>query len=409
MDFQNFIQTISGRFGDIVPGVIGALAVLLIGILVAVGVKKIVLALFKKTSIDENVGKHINSGVRLDQFIAKLAYYLVMLFVMLIVLDILGVQNVLEPLKNMLNEFLAYLPNIVAAGIIGYVGYILSTIVSSATGFISEKAEVFASKQGISTGADLSEIIRKVVFVIVFIPILIIAFDTLGIKVISEPAKEMLSSLLNAIPNILAAGLIIAVFYFVGKYVVNLLVSLMSSMNVDSYAANMGIANILGNLSLSKMIGNIVFALLMFAGIVTASEKLELTALTDLLNNLYGITGNILFGLIILMIGNFVSKFAADAISKSEEDAWLASIVRFTLLGLFLAMGLSTMGIGENIVNLAFGLTLGAVAVAFALSFGLGGREAAGKHMDSFLTDLRKPKSSSNETVTRVIRKETTK
>jgi len=43
------------------------------------------------------------------------------------------------------------------------------------------------------------------------------------------------------------------------------------------------------------------------------------------------------------------------------------------------------MGIADDIVQLAFGLTLGAVAVAFALSFGLGGREAAGKQMEQFL------------------------
>ena len=47
------------------------------------------------------------------------------------------------------------------------------------------------------------------------------------------------------------------------------------------------------------------------------------------------------------------------------------------------------MGIADDIVNLAFGLTLGALAVAFALSFGLGGREAAGKQMEAFLSKFR--------------------
>ena len=48
------------------------------------------------------------------------------------------------------------------------------------------------------------------------------------------------------------------------------------------------------------------------------------------------------------------------------------------------------MGIAENIVNMAFGLTLGAAAVAFALSFGLGGREAAGKQMERFFDKMNK-------------------
>ena len=67
----------------------------------------------------------------------------------------------------------------------------------------------------------------------------------------------------------------------------------------------------------------------------------------------------------------------------------MASVVRFAIMGIFLAFALHTMGIAESIVNLAFGLTLGAIAVAFALSFGLGGREAAGKQMEHFFNDMR--------------------
>jgi len=52
-------------------------------------------------------------------------------------------------------------------------------------------------------------------------------------------------------------------------------------------------------------------------------------------------------------------------------------------------MGLRAMGIADDIVNLAFGLTLGAVAIAFALSFGLGGREAAGRQMEHWFSKLR--------------------
>jgi hypothetical protein len=68
---------------------------------------------------------------------------------------------------------------------------------------------------------------------------------------------------------------------------------------------------------------------------------------------------------------------------------FLAGMARYTILALVLAMGLRAMGIADDIVDLAFGLTLGAVAVAVALSFGLGGREAAGKQMDIWLARLR--------------------
>ena len=66
--------------------------------------------------------------------------------------------------------------------------------------------------------------------------------------------------------------------------------------------------------------------------------------------------------------------------TKSNNNSFIASIVRWASLALFIAIALRTMGIANEIVELAFGLILGALAVAFALSYGLGGREAAGEH-----------------------------
>ena len=77
------------------------------------------------------------------------------------------------------------------------------------------------------------------------------------------------------------------------------------------------------------------------------------------------------------------------------------AVARGAILGLVLAMGLRAMGIADDIVNLAFGLTLGAVAVALALSFGLGGREAAGRQMEYWLARLRDAPPSKTDDRTR--------
>ena len=58
-------------------------------------------------------------------------------------------------------------------------------------------------------------------------------------------------------------------------------------------------------------------------------------------------------------------------------------------MGVVFAMGLGAMEVAPRIVEAAFILTLGAVAVAIALSFGLGGREAAGKQMEYLLARMR--------------------
>jgi hypothetical protein len=88
----------------------------------------------------------------------------------------------------------------------------------------------------------------------------------------------------------------------------------------------------------------------------------------------------VLLGLVIFVVGYWLANLAATAIQRANRDdsVGLARIAKVAILGLVIAMGLRAMGVADDIVNLAFGLVLGAVAVAVALAFGLGGREAAG-------------------------------
>lgn len=98
-----------------------------------------------------------------------------------------------------------------------------------------------------------------------------------------------------------------------------------------------------------------------------------------------------LLGTGIIAVGFWLSNLAHTAILRAQGDAarTVAGVVRFAILGLVVAMGLRAMGLANDIVNLAFGLTLGSVAAALALSFGLGGREAAGRQMEYWLSRLR--------------------
>lgn len=101
-----------------------------------------------------------------------------------------------------------------------------------------------------------------------------------------------------------------------------------------------------------------------------------------------------LLGAIFLTIGFWLASLAHQAILRASDGAavGMAGITRYAILGLVLAMGLSAMGIADDIVNMAFALVFGAVAVVIALSFGLGGREAAGRQMEHWLSRLRKDK-----------------
>lgn len=160
---------------------------------------------------------------------------------------------------------------------------------------------------------------------------------------------------------------------------------LLTKMNLDTFVEKVYLKELLGNMSLSNVIAKIVYFFIITFGLLTAIEKLEFAQLTSILDTITNLSGKILFGLVIILIGNFISVLAKNALSKSDNNAFVASVIRVAVLAIFLAMGLKTMGMADDIVNLAFGITLGTVALTVVISFGVGGREAAGKQMEKIL------------------------
>ncbi len=386
---KNVVADITAVFGPF-SKYAGAILIILIGWIVAGIAKRVIISLFKKTTFDEKLADKLDLKMNLAKFLAKLVYYLIFIYALVMALEALGLTTALDPIKNLFTQITNYLPNIIGAGVIGFAGYLIASLVSESVGFVSEGIESFGARMNLSANVSLTKILKQVVFIIIFVPLLVTALDYLNMDAISDPAKEMFGTLLNSIPNILTAAIILAVTYFVGKYVIELLVNLLRSLGTDGYAETLGIDSIIGdNTSLSRLLGNLAFFFIMFTGVIAAVDKLEFGQVSELLTNVMGITGKIFFGLLILVLGNWIANVATRTLAASEENAWIASVARYAIIALFLAMGLSTMGIGGNIINLAFGLTLGAVAVAFALAFGLGGREAAGTHFDHFLKKVR--------------------
>lgn len=373
------------------PVALAAAIILIIGIVLAGLLRKGAAFLFSKLKIDERVNRERENKLSVESPASTFIYYLALLYVLLLVLNILGVESVLQPLQDMFNEFVGYIPNIIAAGVIAFAGYIIARILSVVVGTAAKGLDALSSKLNLSSNLSLSKLAQQLVFLFIFVPILIVALDALEMAAISEPATGMLDQLMAAIPNIIAAAITLGVFFVVGKFVVSMLVELLKNLGADKLPEKLGLKNIIGDdFSLSKLSGNVAFFFIMFGAVISALDKLDMPQIVGVLQGLLVLAGQILLGLVILAVGNFFANLAYKLLSKSEGSAIIASVARYAILALVLAIGLHAMGIAEDIVLLAFGLSLGSIAVAVALSFGLGGREAAGKHMEYLLSKFRK-------------------
>ncbi len=390
---RNELEHIAERIGDFLPDLLGALLVLLVGWLIAKGIKALIVKLLKRTHWDEKVLARTSVGDS-NVFIANIFYYVIMIIVIMVVLEILGVNQVLTPLENMVGEFLGFIPNLIGAILIAFIGYLLAKFVSNLINITGGFLDRMVDKTGFKDTTQIIDIIRKVVFIIIFIPFLIQAFNALELDAISGPANDILTDFTNLIGEIIIAAVILIIFIWGGRYLANFLEDLFKSLGLDRAAEKIQIHNMIGaNQSLSKIVANLVYFFLVFFGIITAVNILGLDQLSETLDQILEVTGQIIFGLIILAVGNYISLVIYNTMSKTRSNNFIASVVRWASLALFLAIALRTMGIANEIVELAFGLILGAIAVAVALSYGLGGRDAAGEHFKEIIQKFKDDKS----------------
>lgn len=388
------IYSVSGPFSAMitqvlvfVPNLIAAAVVALVGWIIARLVRAGFSNVLARTQLDEKLSSEV--GVRpLSENIADIVYWLILLLFLPIVLSILGLTGLLLPVQNMLNDAVGYLPNIFIAGVIVFVGYILAKIVRGIVeGLVNSIGlQQQAQKIGLFKQSNLGRVLGSFVFALVMITALIVAFEALGIETISQPATSMLNEIMYAIPNIIAAGLILIIAYVVSRFIANLVQDILAGTGVDDIPAKFDLQRFLGSTKVSHVVAVLIVFFTMLFAVSEAANRLGFEQISNLIAMFIAFGANILLGAVILVIGFWLANIVANVVQRGEYNSsrWLGNLVRVLIMGLVLAMGLRAMGIADSIVNLAFGLTLGAVAVAFALAFGLGGRQPA----ERVLTDL---------------------
>ncbi len=380
---------------EYLPRIFAGLILLAIAWGIATLVRLVATKALATTKLDEKLSAA--AGMQpMSNNVGNMLFWIIILMFLPALLSTFELNGLLSPVQGMVNEFLSMLPNIFAAGVIALVGWIVAKILRGLVTNILATSGI----DNISKAVDLddknviklSNVVGMLVFIFVFIPTLIAALDALQMSAISQPASNMLSMMFEAVPNILAAAVILTITYYVAKFLSVLVVNLLTSIGFNELPATLGCADTFTKKSTaSDLIGKILIFFAMLFATVEAANRLGFSEVSDIVSIFIQFGGDILLGSVILIVGFWLANLAYRAIDRAsgKESTGLANIARIAIIGLVVAMGLRAMGIADDIVNMAFGLTLGSVAVAVALAFGLGGREAAGKQLEYWFKKMR--------------------
>jgi Conserved TM helix len=323
------------------------------------------------------------SGESVGEALGKIVSLLIWLLGMIAILQRLGLDNVIKPLQTLLDNIMAFIPNIIGAGVILFVGLVVARLVKQLieTTLSTINLDGWAARGGIDkvTGSNtISKTIATICYVVVIIPIAIAALQALQISSISDPATQVLQTVLNVIPLLIGAALLLGLGYFLGGWVSGLLEELLSSLGFDRTIQSTGLIS--AKVSPSKIAGSVAMIGIMLFLAIAATRMLDFPELTAILNTVLEVGSRVIFGSVIIAIGFLLANLVSGLVGASGDGGSMGpAIVKYAVIGLFVAMGLSQMGIGGPIVELAFGAVVVAAAAAGALAFGLGGRDAAAR------------------------------
>ena len=343
---------------------------------------------------EETVGHQLGT-------IAKLIIWLVGIMA---ALRFLGVGQILAPINELVTEIFAFLPHLIAAGLIFFVGLVVARIVrrlvetvliaANVDGLLARigigttegtvRASADAVPAGTAPGATRASIARAtgvLVYALIIIPVAIAALQALEITAISAPATAMLDEILAAIPHVLAAALWIGIAFVAGRFLKTIIEAILPPTGFDDAIGSTGVLP--PGAFPSRIIANIAMIAVILAAGIEASSQLGGGTVAIFLAQVTELGGKVIFGSLIIVVGIFLARIVAGLVaSGTGEGSYAQTIVRYSIIALFTAIGLMFMGLADQIVMLAFGLILGSAAIACAIAFGLGGRDAAARILE---------------------------
>ena len=347
----------------------------------------LVTKLLKLVKLDKKFDKWgINEGVAGTsmKFVGKLVYLIVFLIFLPSALEAIGVHSVSSPLGQFVSTFISYVPKIIAAVILVYVGILVAQILGQIVSVLLKKTKIDNLIQRVDAEdkkvMPLSDILVKILMSVIILVTIVAALGVLEIEAISAPAIGIVTTIFGAIPNIILAIVVVAVGILVANLACGLLYNVLVAMNFDAV-----VKKVLPQLkaSATKIVVNLAKTLIIIFVAAQGIEALQLPLLSLIVLEVVAYLPLVAKSAVILLVAFLGANMLETLIVKANAKyAGLAKIVKvgiFTVAGFMI---LSQLDIATTIVNTAFIVTIAAVGVSFALAFGLGGRDFAKKTLD---------------------------
>lgn len=391
--FEGVMGPFAAVLGPYAPKVLGALVMVLVAWLAGRLVRAAVERLGQRARLDERL-----QSPGFSAMLANVGVGLVWLFALPGLLETLQLKGLLDPVNVMMSRIMGFLPNLVGAIVVFGVGFLVARIVRQiVTGMLrAAGSERLAEKIGLSGSLGeqgLAGLAGSMVFAFILLPVLAAALEPLGLDAVTRPVSNLLDTVIALIPKVTAALLIVAVAALIGRAVAGIVTGLLGGMGFNRLSGHLGLGEVprTGGRTPAEIAGSVVMFAIVMVAVMQACEVLGFAVLTHLVASLGSVMAGVAVAAVVMMAGLWLSNWVAGLIREgaSFNAPALAMLARAAILFFTAALALRQAGLPADIVTIAFGAVVGAVAIGVAVAVGVGGRDVAGRLLEEAVDALR--------------------
>jgi small-conductance mechanosensitive channel len=196
-----------------------------------------------------------------------------------------------------------------------------------------------------------------------------------------QPLQDAIGIFLSYIPQLVGAIVILIVGYIVAKILEAVVGRVLKGIGFDRWMERGGIKQFLDraetNQTPHSILGKLVFWFVFIIAITMAADALGIPQVSAVLAQLIAYIPNIIAAILILILAALLGNFLSSIVRGATGSDLLASIAQYAIIVYAVFAAITQLGIAVELTAPTFLIVLGAVALAVAIAFGIGGREVA--------------------------------
>lgn len=215
------------------------------------------------------------------------------------------------------------------------------------------------------------------------------------LDILVSSLREFWSQLAAVLPKVLASILLLTFGWIVAKLARKATIRVLRLLKIDVMAERSGIEDFLlrGDVKFTAvtLLGSLVYWTILFTVVLAVLNSMGLEVAAQLFNRIILYLPNVVVAIIVIIFGTQFARFVQGLAFTYLSNVGIAGaevisfIAQYALLFFVVSVALEQLQIGGQVLVSAFQIAFGALCLALALAFGLGGREWAGQVLSRML------------------------